>query len=418
MMAEQLHDALNLLDDRFLEEARESREQTCPRRPAWQRWGALAACLAVTIFVGTRALPKPTGPSGENPWAGPGNAQLPMLTLSDDTAAAMGYEGYMAYSIDELVNQNPWTPETVLNTLPVYRNALAYDENHRVQNADFDRMRVVLVDVAAKLEMDTENIPITDNTPDEEYQKAVTEKFAAVGDTVPEGYFEPDSLIMEGESVRLTVDETLTVRIDFDPAVELPQEYNFTHYATLEETEATAEYLSAEYSGLLSGMEEPTLNITGGDRNIYGDQSYQIEFYDAGGDVETQVVNYNFNRVAFYCDDDGKLFLARVYGPDLSQKLGDYPVIGTEEAEKLLEAGNYITSVPYEMPGAEYVRKVELIYRTGSHEKTYLPYYRFLVELPEEERPEGMKDYGAYYVPAVEGQYITNMPLWAGGFGY
>ena len=34
MMAEQLHDALNLLDDRFLEEARESREQTRPRRPA------------------------------------------------------------------------------------------------------------------------------------------------------------------------------------------------------------------------------------------------------------------------------------------------------------------------------------------------------------------------------------------------
>lgn len=418
MMAEQLHDALNLLDDRFLEEARESREQTRPRRPAWQRWGALAACLAVTIFVGTRALPKPTGPSGENPSAGPEDTRLPMLTLSDDGAAAMGYEGYMAYNIDELVNQNPWTPETALSTLPVYRNALAYDENHRVQNADFDRMRVVLVDVAAKLEMDTENIPITDNTPDEEYQKAVTEKFAAVGDTVPEGYFEPDSLIMEGESVKLTVDETLTVRIDFDPAVELPQEYNFTHYATLEETEATAEYLSVEYKGLLSGMEEPTLNITGGDRNIYGDQSYQIEFYDAGGDVETQVVNYNFNRVAFYCDDDGKLFLARVYGADLSQKLGDYPVIGTEEAEKLLEAGNYITSVPYEMPGAEYVRKVELIYRTGSHEKTYLPYYRFLVELPEEERPEGMKDYGAYYVPAVEGQYITNMPLWAGGFGY
>jgi len=39
------------------------------------------------------------------------------------------------------------------------------------------------------------------------------------------------------------------------------------------------------------------------------------------------------------------------------------------------------------------------------------------VELPEAERTEdGLKDYGAYYVPAVEGKYIANMPKWDGGF--
>ncbi len=56
--------------------------------------------------------------------------------------------------------------------------------------------------------------------------------------------------------------------------------------------------------------------------------------------------------------------------------------------------------------------------RTGSYERVWLPYYRFLVELPEEYQPgdKSLKDFGAYYVPAVEGKYITNMPLWGGEF--
>lgn len=43
---------------------------------------------------------------------------------------------------------------------------------------------------------------------------------------------------------------------------------------------------------------------------------------------------------------------------------------------------------------------MELIYRTGEHEECFMPYYRFYVELPEDERENGLKTYGAYYVPA------------------
>lgn len=39
-----------------------------------------------------------------------------------------------------------------------------------------------------------------------------------------------------------------------------------------------------------------------------------------------------------------------------------------------------------------------------------MPYYRFYVELPEEKRA-GLNNYGAYYVPAVEKEYLTNMPV-------
>jgi hypothetical protein len=45
-----------------------------------------------------------------------------------------------------------------------------------------------------------------------------------------------------------------------------------------------------------------------------------------------------------------------------------------------------------------------------------MPYYRFLVELPEMAQENGLKNFGAYYVPAVETEYITGLPLWNGSF--
>lgn len=95
-------------------------------------------------------------------------------------------------------------------------------------------------------------------------------------------------------------------------------------------------------------------------------------------------------------------------------KVGDYPIIDSQQAKELLSKGNYITTAPYEMPGLEYVEKVELGYRAGEREAYFMPYYRFYVELPEDERENGLKTYGAYYVPAVDGAYISNMPTWDG----
>lgn len=434
MRAEQLMDALGLLGDDLIEEARQSRErQGKVRQISWRRWAALAACVALMAVIGMRlATPTPAetpvpppGSSGNSQPVESGDPDLPMLTIQsgDNGEVAMGFEGYLAYSADELLDNNPWTPEVELETLPVYKNSLTFDyySYFQPQNADFDEMRAVLTAVAQKLEMDPEEMTITDNAPDEEYKNAVTEKFAMVGEEVPEGYFDPTALIIEADGIKLTVDETLTAKIEFVPPVELPEGYHFTYTATSEEMEVAAYWLAERYGGLLSDMEEPTLDQGMADRNIFGERDFDVVYYDAGGSVEDQIVHYNFDRVVFYPNDDGELFLARVYRMPVAEKLGDYPIISVDDARVLLLSGNYTTTVPYEMPGEEYIRKVELLYRTGSHEKIYLPYYRFLVELPEEEfksGTEGLKNFGAYYVPAVDGKYIADMPTWGGEFNY
>ena len=164
-------------------------------------------------------------------------------------------------------------------------------------------------------------------------------------------------------------------------------------------------------------MKKPTLNIFGGDYDYNLNQSYNIQFYEGRGSLTEQILNYNFNPVAFYCNGEGKLFLARIFHGNFSQKLGDYPIIDTAEATRLLLEGRYYTTIHEEIPKEEYIRKVELIYRTGDYEEYFLPYYCFFVELPDYEyRPKnGTNGYGIYYVPAVDDAYISNLSV---GTGY
>lgn len=121
----------------------------------------------------------------------------------------------------------------------------------------------------------------------------------------------------------------MTAKITFDPAVTLP---NYDDIASV------AEYLKEAYKDLL-GMDNPQISISLGNHNI--------KFYNAADNVVEQIINYNFNRTVFYCDDNGDLYIARIYQPDLSEKVADYPIISTEEAKGLLLNGNYITTVPY-----------------------------------------------------------------------
>ena len=399
MKSERLLDSLGQVKEKFIAEAAPAKKAA--QKYIWIKWGAVAACLILLVCANIHLI------------LNKNTADLPMLTITGNLGNAMGFEGYHAYDISELVNENPWNENLKLSALPVYKNPLSYDENHIVSGADFDAMKAFLLEIAVRLGMDTSSLNITDNTPSKEYQAAVLEKS---GGDIPGGYFNPTKVIAEENGIKIEVDTAMTAAIFFEPAISLPDSYNFTHFAPYEDIAAAAEYLKKEYQNLI-GIDNPKINISGGDYNIYQQQSYEISFFDNSGNAIDQIIQYNFNPVTFYCDDDGKLFLIRIYHPDLSHKAGDYPIISAEEAAKLLLNGNYITTVPYEMPGVDSVVKVELIYRTQPHEKYFMPYYRFYVKLPPEMAGKnGLKDFGAYYVPAVEKTYLANMPVWNGSF--
>lgn len=148
-----------------------------------------------------------------------------------------------------------------------------------------------------------------------------------MSDTVPDGYFTPTELIIEADGLKIEVDQSMTATVSFDPAVSLPEEYHFTHYASYDDIVAVAEYLKKNYKEFI-GFDNPQVNIHGGDYNIYDQQKYSIEFFNASGNKIEQMINYNFNRVTFHCDDEGKLFIARIYQPDLSEKVCTFRING------------------------------------------------------------------------------------------
>lgn len=402
MRGNEFLDKMELIDSAYVEAADSKMSK---KRFSWIKLGAIAACFALIIFAGTRHLPQ------EEPVRNP---ELPLLSITKNTSG-MGFEGYMAHDISELVNANPWNKDSELSTLPVYQNPLTFDRGLIAWGADFDKMRDFIVVIAGRLGLDTNNLTITDDAPtDEEVQQEI-EWYQSFGATVPEGYFNPTKLIIEAEGMTIEVHQSMTATVSFNPAVSLPEKYNFTDYAPYDDKAAVAEYLKNKYRDFI-GFDNPQVNIYGGDYDIYNRQSYSIEFFNAIGNETEQFINYNFNRVVFYGDEEGKLYLARIYQPDVSIKMGDYPIISWQQAKALLLNGNYITTVPYDFPGARFIKKVELVYRTNQHEEFFMPYYRFYVELPEEVKNHGLKTYGAYYVPAVESSYISNMPVWDGGF--
>jgi hypothetical protein len=163
------------------------------------------------------------------------------------------------------------------------------------------------------------------------------------------------------------------------------------------DAKAFAGFFIDTYSELFD-FENPKMTIS---------QKY-VEVFDKSGSITEQIINYNFNKAVFSYNSYDNIYTIKIYRTDLSQKVGNYPIISTDEAQNLLLNGNFI-SANLEMPTPENIVSVELIYRTEIQAKYYMPYYYFLVKLqnvPEETA------YGAYFVPAVDGKYISNMPVY------
>lgn len=407
MKSERILNAMGNIDDELVEAAQPPARA---EKRGWVKWTAAAACLAV-VLIGGFAL------YGRTP--APDTTELPVLDLTPKEGAnAFGFEGYMAYDISELSDANPWAERMDLKNLPVFRNPVDYDRAGApaspVSEETMEAMKTRLLEAAERLGL--ENVQVTDNAPSQEEVDAVTEKFASVGEEVPEGYFEPTEVVAEQDGVKLAVGADLAVRIDFDPTIALPEGYSFDYSATCEEMEKAGAYLLEQYRNLLD-MEKPQVYVPGGDYTYDGQQMFGgVECFDAAGDKVQQIINYNFNTALFSCNDGGGLWLVRLNRPDLSRKVGDYPIISVKEARELLCAGHYTTTVPEAFPGEGHIAKVELIYRDSHYDEYFMPWYRFYVEVPDMARDNGLKTFGAYYVPAVSGEFLTGMPLWEGQF--
>ncbi len=444
-------DKMELVDEKYIEQADKPVKKSSGR--ILFRLCAMAACCALALTLGIRALlqndtlpVQPESPAPPASGSAPGSSlppappqppkelpsypELLALPAADSPTpapfewpelafGAMGYEGYWLKDISELQTGNPWKPEMNFGTLPVYRNAVLYDREQLAQNVDFDVMEELLLAVASRMGLDAETIEIRDNAATEEQKQEIRAKHKECGlDPPDEASFAPTYVYCEAQGVRIEVRTDHDVRIQFETPRSYPKDV-LSAAPGLELLEKKSAYLMAQYADLLC-MEQPSPAVHTEDYNSTSDQNYTMNFYDAAGSGLEKILRYNFYPARFCDDDNGELFLIWLDFPDLTNLLGDYPAITPQQAQQELLAGRYVTSVPYDGFTAEEVAAVELVYRAESYDPVYVPYYKFYVDITDQpehytaDSMKGMREYGAYYVPAIAPEYLACAPLWDG----
>lgn len=378
-------DKMSLADPAYVEEA----DQPVKKRTTWRRWGAMAACLAVLLGVGFLFFPRSSPDTPD-----PVQTELPTLPVSmGPSLGGYGYEGYYVRDISELKNTSPSQIGSLPDTLPVFRNAAGGYSLQAASEEYMAKMLTLCRSVAGRLGWDAE-------------------KTAEVWEERSDGLAPTTVTATGADGVKIEVDQFMTVTISY-PDRNRPFSENVL--PTYDDAHKLAEKLLAEYRDLMN-FANPQICITGGYYNIDGEQSYDIVFTETGGTQTEELLEFFFHGAEFFCNEGGEPWLIHLRCTDLSDKVGDYPIITAQQAQAQLVAGHYITSCGWEMPGEAYIRKVELVYRTGEYDEYFMPYYRFYVELLEEAPVEGCMHLAAYYVPAVAEEYLAPLSTWDGRF--
>lgn len=446
MKGSQLLDKMELIHPAYIEAAE---KRPMEKKNKWLGWGAIAACLclslALILLIGhyreplsdlianghktilnltpesrgaepqasDQARVNSAAPSGPTTGEAAALSTREKITIPDLVSEGMGFEGYLYHDISELENGNPWSESMTLETLPAYKNGA------------FDVLRI--------------GSPI--GLSEEEMSARLNQTVSSLGLQLVSTELQQDGFVKKGgktvqdtehpTSIHAQTDQgSLDIQADgeivFFPTngkTSLPDDLSFT-YADTSDAEAakTLAWLTETYADFLHF--EKAKSVSWGDFNIDNKFNRRYEIYDAAGDPVEQILNYHFRQVSFAPDDEGKLLVIRKKDALLkAEKIGDYPIISVEKARERLLAGHYQTSVPADFPGADKIAKVELMYRSGSGEEVFLPYYRFYVLLPSgtkgvppEDSETGLKTYGAYYVPALSDDDVKNMPTYDGHF--
>ena len=184
MKEEQISDALNLLDNTFIGETDSLRNRQKKVQKGvmfskifsaaggYWKWAVAGICIITAVIAGRRMLmlkPANVNQSVQE-------EKLPMLSVTENSSDGMGFEGFWAYDISELTNNNPWNEERQPSTLPVFKNRLSYDNDFIVSGADFGKMRELLLEIAGRLGLDAASLEIKDDAPDEAVKQEITEK--------------------------------------------------------------------------------------------------------------------------------------------------------------------------------------------------------------------------------------------------
>lgn len=315
----------------------------------------------------------------------------------------MGFEGLMAYDISDLDTSNPWTSDTELTSMPVYRN-LAYNDMRIAVYLSEDQMKEIAENTASSLKTKIGDTKVT-------YVRDFVHVESGAYDGILDGVYSVEAECSNDSTITVYGDGQ--IRITFDKN-HLPANLSFTYNrTTAKQAQKTLKYLAKKYSDLL-GFDSPEY-FSYADRTFSGDENRSYGVFNKSQDIVQSILNYNLSCASFAPDDNGDLMCIWLSNPYCSSEyIGDYPIISETDAKNALLSDSYYSSVPTDnIRGGKIsesdIAKTELVYR-NYHAEYYQPYYKFYVDLDTSafNMDENLKNYGIFYVPAVEADYLED----------
>lgn len=454
MTPEQLFHAIGQAEDDLLESSENHRPQ---RWRPWRRWAAMAAaaCLLLAIGLGVGiSLPRPgdglsNGLAGggsssssavEDPDQGTGQSGgLASLALDWDTSGGAGPgEAFWTDDPAQLIAGSPWTESDTLTTLPVYRHTATQAQEIPVRWRLTAREQAALArSLAVEWGADPAQVYEEDRMTYygngfsgswEDYQ-ALLDRLSAREPAQYPGQQDQYNYDANIQSVSLKLDG-MSVKVDdsgerWNIALAQGPQVLQSPPADLTELQQSLEEMGQELADRL-GYRQPAACWTidyATDYAVEGEVGIQpvlrTGLYEGYGSLEQQIVSYSLNRADPYASgEQGEGFSIWVTSADLSNKLGDYPVISLDEARQQLEEDAYYCSTGDFFPGQDSIAAVEIAYRGR---EILAPYYRFIVEVDTSQlnpdsvaamEQEGCKHYAAFYVAAVESEYLEPAQWW------
>lgn len=338
------------------------------------------------------------------------NGELEIIDTSGMDNGGMGFEGYRVYNISELIGANPSRENCEFTELPVFFDC-GHERYKLPRKFTTEEMEKRLKDIAGEL-TDEEFTPI-DVRPDSGYYEA------KAGD------------------ITIKMEDKFLI-INFGKAIDLPDEYGvFYRRDDREQAVKSINYLLEKYKNIIQ-LDNP-VPVISTNYDIDNNAGTSYYFYNDSEDPLTALMNYNFRQGSFtgetvrmddpykYANpydaykDTGDLITILIedsFSYKYENLAGMYPVISYDEAHQKLIGGDYTTTVWVENDLPNGMNTDEIFFTGISYKRTenhryYLPYYRFLIELHPERSgdyalSEGMKEYGAFYVPAVTPDYLAS----------
>ena len=401
---------LGQVDDRMIEETAPDPAKTMQRKTRWKRWVSLAACLAVCLLIGRMIFLQQVTKMNQS------EISAPKTIVYEQWMKSMGDGGFLASDASDLINANPWYEGMRPDSLPVYQNRSSLQQaNDPVSEEQFARMQSIAGDLERRMNLNGDAMKQSDNRAELEREAADIKQ---MGEEPAPGFYQETVLRREGKDVTIRVNRNLTADVFFHEPQKLPETLRFREDASEKELTEAAKYLIAQYGKLLA-MKEPRIDISGGSYLIeyqkdgsgkerpISTQTYELQVYDAAGDIAEQMANYALASARFFPNPDGTLAQIRMEHRDASFPVGAYPVTKMEQArEKLIHE---LISSGQEQMNVDHVKKVELVYTNDSYMQYFLPVYRFTVEAPGRDE-SGLRRYVQVDVPAVKAERIEIAP--------